>query len=428
MTVWFSRAMSLPHPWVALQVEEGVTINPDGTGRTPPGVMILPSERSSEPFLAVQRRPLVTGEQLVNAGQAFDQNGQPAVNFRFNTTGARAFADATTQNRGRRFAIVLDDTIISAPVIRNPITGGSGIIEGGFTMQSATDLANMLNAGALPARLTPVEQRTVTASLGADSVARGETAVLIGFGLVIVFMALAYGFFGIVSTLALLANILLLSAISALVGAAAGAVLAWLIVSAASTSTLRRAVLALCSVLAQFGGVALAFAFLATVGLNGVLTLWVQQLTGWNLAGSGWLYSLGGLTLVYTYFQIPLMVIVFMPALEGLRSQWREAAVSLGASTWAYWRDVAVPLLTPAFLGSVLLLFANAFAAYATAAALVSQGSPIVPLLIRTALTSDVVLGQAGFAYALALEMIVVVAVVMAAYRLVVRRSDRWLS
>lgn len=230
------------------------------------------------------------------------------------------------------------------------------------------------------------------------------------------------------TALSALANSLLLSAISALVGAAAGAVLAWLIVSAASTSTLRRAVLALCSVLAQFGGVALAFAFLATVGLNGVLTLWVQQLTGWNLAGSGWLYSLGGLTLVYTYFQIPLMVIVFTPALEGLRSQWREAAVSLGASTWAYWRDVAVPLLTPAFLGSVLLLFANAFAAYATAAALVSQGSPIVPLLIRTALTSDVVLGQAGFAYALALEMIVVVAVVMAAYRLVVRRSDRWLS
>ena len=230
------------------------------------------------------------------------------------------------------------------------------------------------------------------------------------------------------TALSALANSLLLSAISALVGAAAGAVPAWLIVSAASTSTLRRAVLALCSVLAQFGGVALAFAFLATVGLNGVLTLWVQQLTGWNLAGSGWLYSLGGLMLVYTYFQIPLMVIVFTPALEGLRSQWREAAVSLGASTWAYWRDVAVPLLTPAFLGSVLLLFANAFAAYATAAALVSQGSPIVPLLIRTALTSDVVLGQAGFAYALALEMIVVVAVVMAAYRLVVRRSDRWLS
>ena len=116
----------------------------------------------------------------------------------------------------------------------------------------------------------------------------------------------------------------------------------------------RRAVISLCSVLAQFGGVALAFAFLATVGLNGVLTLWVQQDFGWNLAGSGWLYSLTGLILVYTYFQIPLMVIVFVPALEGLREQWREAAVSLGASTWQYWREVAVPLLTPAFLGSAL--------------------------------------------------------------------------
>ena len=97
------------------------------------------------------------------------------------------------------------------------------------------------------------------------------------------------------------------------------AVLAWLIVSSPPTSMVRRAVISLCSVLAQFGGVALAFAFLATVGLNGVLTLWVQQVFGFNLAGSGWLYSLTGLILVYTYFQIPLMVIVFVPALEGLR-------------------------------------------------------------------------------------------------------------
>ena len=116
----------------------------------------------------------------------------------------------------------------------------------------------------------------------------------------------------------------------AVIGAVLGAVLAWLIVSSPPTSMVRRAVISLCSVLAQFGGVALAFAFLATVGLNGVLTLWVQQVFGWNLAGSGWLYSLTGLILVYTYFQIPLMVIVFVPALEGLRDQWREAAVSLG--------------------------------------------------------------------------------------------------
>ncbi|MCK0176149.1 MULTISPECIES: ABC transporter permease subunit [Mycobacteriaceae] len=220
----------------------------------------------------------------------------------------------------------------------------------------------------------------------------------------------------------------LLSGSTAVLGAVLGAVLSWLVVSSAPESMIRRAVLALCSVLAQFGGVALAFAFLATVGLNGVLTLWVQEALGWNLAGSGWLYTLTGLILVYTYFQIPLMVIVFVPALEGLRSQWREAAVNLGASTWQYWREVAFPLLAPAFLGSALLLFANAFAAYATAAALVSQGSPILPLLIRSALTSEVVLGQSGFAYALALEMVVVVAVVMVAYNALLRRTSRWLQ
>ena len=229
------------------------------------------------------------------------------------------------------------------------------------------------------------------------------------------------------TALSALGRSVLLSASTALLGAVFGALLAWLIVSRPPSSMIRRAVLALSSVLAQFGGVALAFAFLATIGLNGVLTLWAQEYLGWNLAGSGWLYGLPGLVVVYTYFQIPLMVIVFLPALEGLRDQWREAALNLGASTWQYWRQVAIPLLTPAFLGAALLLFANAFAAYATAAALVSQGSPIVPLLIRSALTSEVVLGQAGFAYALALEMIVVVAVVMVAYAAMVKRTARWL-
>ncbi|MEX3648360.1 ABC transporter permease [Mycolicibacterium porcinum] len=230
------------------------------------------------------------------------------------------------------------------------------------------------------------------------------------------------------TALTALAKSIALSASTAVIGAVLGAVLAWLIVSSPPASMLRRAVLALCSVLAQFGGVALAFAFLATIGLNGVLTLWVSEHLGWDLAGSGWLYGLGGLILVYSYFQIPLMVIVFLPAIEGLREQWLEAAVSLGASRWQYLREVAVPLLSPAFLGSALLLFANAFAAYATAAALVSQGSPIVPLLIRAALTSEVVLGQSGFAYALALEMIVVVAAVMVAYNALVRRTARWLK
>ncbi|WP_036461232.1 ABC transporter permease subunit [Mycobacterium sp. 141] len=230
------------------------------------------------------------------------------------------------------------------------------------------------------------------------------------------------------TALAALGKSVLLSGSTALIGAVLGAVLAWLIASSPPSSMVRRSVLALCSVLAQFGGVALAFAFLATIGLNGVLTVWVRAHLGWDLAGSGWLYGLPGLILVYTYFQIPLMVIVFLPAVEGLRDQWREAAVNLGASRWQYWREVAVPLLTPAFLGSALLLFANAFAAYATAAALVSQGAPIVPLLIRAALTSEVVLGQSGFAYALALEMIVVVAAVMLVYNALVRRTARWLK
>jgi putative spermidine/putrescine transport system permease protein len=230
------------------------------------------------------------------------------------------------------------------------------------------------------------------------------------------------------TALTALGRSMLLAASTAIVGAVFGALLAWLIVSRSPTSIVRRVVVSMCSVLAQFGGVALAFAFLATIGLNGVLTLWVREHLGWDLTGSGWLYELPGLMLVYSYFQIPLMVVVFLPALEGLRPQWREAAASLGASTWQYWSAVGMPLLRPAFLGSALLLFANAFAAYATAAALISQGSPIVPLLIRAALTSEVVLGQEGFAYALALEMIVVVALVMVAYNASVRRTARWLG
>ncbi|MFW6300586.1 MAG: preprotein translocase subunit SecD, partial [Oceanicaulis sp.] len=146
-------------------VEQNVDPGSDGDARTPPGVTIFPTDEPGEPFLAVQTRALVTGEQLVSASQSFDQGGQPAVSFRFNQSGSLAFGDATAQNVGQRFAIVLDDTIISAPRIRVPILGGSGIIDGGFTVQTASDLANMLNAGALPAELSPIEQRTVGRAL-----------------------------------------------------------------------------------------------------------------------------------------------------------------------------------------------------------------------------------------------------------------------
>jgi putative spermidine/putrescine transport system permease protein len=184
-----------------------------------------------------------------------------------------------------------------------------------------------------------------------------------------------------------------------------------------------------CGVLAQFGGVTLAFAFIATIGLSGFVTVFLRDQLGVDIYSGGvWLFDLPGLAVVYTYFQIPLMVIVFLPALDGIRPQWREATSSLGGSAWQYWRRVAMPLLAPAFLGSTLLLFANAFSAYATAAALVSQGSPIIPLQIRSALTSEVVLGQQNLGKAMALGMVVVVAVVMALYAILQRRTSRWLG
>jgi putative spermidine/putrescine transport system permease protein len=220
-----------------------------------------------------------------------------------------------------------------------------------------------------------------------------------------------------------------LSAVTAVLGAVLGALLAYALVTAKPGGVLRRVVTAAAGVLAQFGGVTLAFAFIATIGLSGFVTVFLRDRLGIDIFAHGvWLFELPGLALVYTYFQIPLMVIVFLPALDGIRPQWREATESLGGSTWHYWTLVGGPLLAPAFLGSTLLLFANAFSAYATAAALVSQGNPIIPLQIRGALTSEVVLGQENLGKAMALGMVVVVAVVMTLYALLQRRTARWLG
>ena len=222
-------------------------------------------------------------------------------------------------------------------------------------------------------------------------------------------------------------NSVVLSAASAVIGAALGAILAYAVVTGNPNGVLRRLVTSACGVLAQFGGVTLAFAFLATIGLAGLITLWLQQ-HGINIYANGfWLSELSGLVLVYTYFQIPLMVLVFLPALDGIRPQWREATESLGGATWHYWRYVAGPLLAPAFFGGMLLLFANAFSAYATAAALISQGSIIASLLISNTLTSEVGLAQPGLASALALVMVVIVAVVMVLYTQLQRRTSKWL-
>jgi putative spermidine/putrescine transport system permease protein len=219
-----------------------------------------------------------------------------------------------------------------------------------------------------------------------------------------------------------------LSIVTALTGAIVGALLAWAVATGKPDGLLRRVVVAASGVLAQFGGVMLAFAFLATFGFNGLLTVLIEEVFGVDLLGGGtWIYGLTGLAVVYTYFQIPLMLIVFLPALDGLRKEWSEASASLGGSAWSYWRHVGGPILAPSFFGAILLLFTNAFSAYATAAALVSQGAPIVPLQIRGALTSEVILGQANVGKALALGMIVVVAITMTLYAVLQRRASRWL-
>jgi putative spermidine/putrescine transport system permease protein len=220
----------------------------------------------------------------------------------------------------------------------------------------------------------------------------------------------------------------LLSAITASLGAVLGALLAYAVSTGREGGPLRRMMTSLCGVIAQFGGVTLAFAFIATVGAQGFLTLWLQNF-GIDLAGSTWLFEPEkGLVLVYTYFQIPLMLIVFLPAVEGLRPQWREAAESLGGSTWDYWRHVGGPILAPSFIGALLLLFTNAFSAYATAAALISQGSPIIPLQIGGTMSSEVILGQENIGKAMALGMVAIVAVVMTLYVILERRTTRWLG
>jgi putative spermidine/putrescine transport system permease protein len=223
-------------------------------------------------------------------------------------------------------------------------------------------------------------------------------------------------------------NSVLLSAVTAVLGAVFGALLAYAVSTAREGGPLRRMMTSLCGVLAQFGGVTLAFAFMATVGAQGFLTLWLQKI-GIDLAGSTWLYEPNkGLMLVYTYFQIPLMLIVFLPAVEGLRPQWREATESLGGSTWHYWRHVGGPILAPSFIGAMLLLFTNAFSAYATAEALISQGSPLITLQIGGTLSSEVILGQENIGKAMALGMVAIVAVVMTLYVVLERRTSRWLA
>src|SRR5229473_5685767 len=205
-------------------VDTGATVDEARRGRLPPGDEILPAEEgrgnrgAAATTYVVRKRVMVGGDTLTDA-QATFQNNEPVVSFKFDAAGARRFGDATRENVGKPFAIVLDNKVISAPVIREPILGGSGIISGSFTVQSASDLALLLRAGALPAPITILEERTVGAELGADSIHAGAVASVVGVSLVVVFMVLFYGLFGVFADIALMFNLSLMLGALSLLGA-----------------------------------------------------------------------------------------------------------------------------------------------------------------------------------------------------------------
>ena len=204
----------------------------------------------------------------------------------------------------------------------------------------------------------------------------------------------------------------------------------WFAAAVLTTSTrnpLRRIVTSASGVFAYFGGVPLAFFFIAALGTTGMVTLFLKNAMGIDLYAHGFtITSVVGIGLAYCYFQVPLMVILITPALEGLRPQWREAVQSLGGSQWSYLRHVAGPVLAPPFLASVLVLFGNSFAAYATALALVNGTVPLVPSQIQATLNGNVLVGQTGVGMALGVEMVAVIAVVMVLYGLVQIWARRW--
>lgn len=213
---------------------------------------------------------------------------------------------------------------------------------------------------------------------------------------------------------------------SSLGGALIGFFLAWAVVLGGVPSWIRSGLLTFSGVASNFAGVPLAFAFLATLGRTGLVTVFLRDWFGFNLYGIGFnLLSFFGLTITYMYFQIPLMVLILTPALDGMKKEWREASEILGASTWQYWRMVALPILWPSLLGTTLLLFANAFGAIATAYALTGSSLNIVPILLYAQIRGDV-LHNPNLGYALALGMIVITGISNLLYIWLRMRAERW--
>ena len=216
------------------------------------------------------------------------------------------------------------------------------------------------------------------------------------------------------------------SVASALGGALIGFFLAWAVVLGGLPSWVRSTLLTFSGVASNFAGVPLAFAFLATLGRTGLVTVLLRDYFGFNLYGTGFnLLSFFGLTITYMYFQIPLMVLILTPALDGMKKEWREASEILGATNRQYWTMVALPILWPSLLGTTLLLFANAFGAIATAFALTGSSLNIVPILLYAQIRGDV-LHNANLGYAIALGMIVITGVSNVLYLMLRMRAERW--
>jgi len=202
-------------------VDTNASVEQAVQGRVPPDDELLygPQKEGKPPYL-IEKRVVVSGEDLTDAQPGFDQRTtEPIVSFKFNISGARKFAQATQENVGRPFAIVLDNEVISAPVIREPILGGSGQISGSFTVQGANDLAILLRAGALPAPLTVIEQRVVGAGLGQDSITNGTRAAYLGAVLVVLSMLLIYGKFGVIANIAVAVNVAMIFGVLSMLNA-----------------------------------------------------------------------------------------------------------------------------------------------------------------------------------------------------------------
>jgi putative spermidine/putrescine transport system permease protein len=219
-----------------------------------------------------------------------------------------------------------------------------------------------------------------------------------------------------------------ISAVTALGGGIFGFLLAYAVTAGGLPRPIRSAVVTFSGVASNFAGVPLAFAFVATLGRTGFITALLKDVFHLNIYDAGFnLYTFAGLSLTYLYFQFPLMVLIMTPALDGLKREWREAAENLGASTFDYWRRVALPILLPSILGAMILLFGNAFGAYATAYALTGGSLPIVTIQIGAQIRGDV-LHKPNLGYAMALGMVVIMAVSLVGYSALQRMTERWLK